>query len=76
MTEFLVTDLATGQTSWIAAASKREACIAHENGKRAAGGAFRRDLRPLPATAKASHDALRVSVGDSAVIGRDEWVVR
>jgi hypothetical protein len=78
MAEFLVTDLTTGATTWIAAASKREACILHENAKRADLNAsvFRRGMPMLPPTAKASHDDMRVSVGDSAVLGRDRWTIR
>ena len=76
MTEYLVTDTTTGAKTWISASSKREACILHENARREAGGPFRSDSRPLPFTSKASHDRMRVSVADSAVIGLNEWVVR
>jgi hypothetical protein len=76
MTEYLVTDMWTGKTTWVVADSKREACILHENAKRTENDPHRLGMPQIPLNAKATCDTMLVQVGDSAVSGRDEWVVR
>ena len=71
-TEYLITDIRTLDQTWVAAATVREALIAHENLTRAV---------PLPATTKVGREDTGPSViiawcGNSSIRGRRENVVR
>ena len=69
--EYLVTDIRTLVETWVAAASLREALIAHENAGRA---------QKLPASTKASSYStgaiIDMSIGESVIRGRRENVTR
>ena len=71
MTEFLITDIRTLAQTWVAAATVREALVAHEN-------AWRK--QPLAANSKASvysqGDMIDASMGESACRGLRSNVVR
>ena len=71
MTQFLITNARTNESTWIEAPSKKAALFLHEQARRKAAGEA-----ALPKTAKASHDHLRMSLGDSHCTGLPENVER
>jgi len=75
MTHYLITNLTTGEKTWIAAASVTAALVAHENARRGLNA-----RAALSRTSKCWHDndgpIINVGIGESVICGLRENVVR
>ncbi len=76
MTEFLITNARTNQTTWIDATTIREALVVHENARRVAAGATA--LLPKGSHVGTDHrgDIVEAWLGESRICGLRGHVIR